>query len=51
MGKEAIKAVSEILSNKKKFSRALMVIGLICLTIIIIAGIAFYTGAITYHGN
>jgi hypothetical protein len=55
MGKEEIKAVSEILSNTTKFRRSLFiilfVIGIICLTIIIIAGIAFYTGAVTYHGK
>lgn len=51
MGKEEIKAVGEILSSKAKFKRASIIIGMVCLTIIIIAGIAFYTGAVTYHGK
>lgn len=46
-----IKAAGEILANKTKFRRSAFIIGMICLTIIIIAGIAFYTGAVTYHGK
>lgn len=51
MGKDEVKAVQEILSNKKKFRRVLLVVGLVCLTIIVIAGIGFYTGAISWHGG
>ena len=51
MGKEEIKAVGEILSSKAKFKRAAFIVGMICITIIIIAGIAFYTGAISWHGG
>ena len=51
MGKEEIKAVSEVLGNKKKFSRVMLVVIALCVTIVIIAGIGFYTGAITWHGG
>lgn len=51
MGKEEIKAVQEVLSNKKKFMRALIIIVIICLTLIAIAGVAFYTKSITWHGG
>ena len=49
MGKEEIKAVQDILSSKKKFKRAVIVILIVCATLTAIAGIGFYTGAITYH--
>lgn len=49
MGKEEIKAVQDILSSKKKFKRAVIVMLIICATLTAIAGIGFYTGAITYH--
>jgi flagellar basal body-associated protein FliL len=49
MGNAEIKAVHEILSNKKKFRRTIIIILIICATLISIAGIGFYTGAITYH--
>ncbi len=51
MGKEEVKAVGEILGNKTKFRRSMYIILAICLTIIIVAGIGFYTGAITWHGK
>lgn len=51
MGKDEVKAVQEILSNKKKFNRALIITGIVCLTLIAIACFGFYTGAITWHGG
>lgn len=51
MGTKEIKAVQDILSNKNKFRRAIAIIIIFCLTLILIAGIGFYTGAITWHGG
>ena len=51
MGKDEIKAVQEVLSNKKKFRRVMIIVAVVCITIIAIAGIGFYTGAITWHGG
>ncbi len=49
MDKNEIKAVSEILGNKTKFKRIRNIVIIICITIIIIAGIGFYTGAINVN--
>ena len=49
--KDEIKVLNEVLANKRKFGRAMMVMALVCATLIAIAAIAFYTGAITYHGG
>lgn len=49
MSKEDIKAVGEILGNKTKFKRIRNIIIIICVTLIIIAGIGFYTGAINVN--
>lgn len=51
MGTKEIKAVQDVLSNKNKFRRALTIIIIFCLTIILIAGLGFYTGSITWHGG
>ena len=51
MSKEEIKAVQEVLKNKKQFKRAMIIIAVVCITLVIIAGIGFYTGAITWHGG
>ena len=49
MGKDEVKAVNEILGNKKKYTRAILVISLICITLMVIAYCAFSTGSITWH--
>lgn len=49
--KEIIKEADSILSNKKKFNRALVVVIVTCITLIAIAGIGFYTGALSYHAG
>ena len=51
MDKKEIKAVQDILSNKKKFRRVMILLVSICATIAIITGVGFYTGAISYHGG
>ncbi|MEN6566783.1 MAG: hypothetical protein ABFC57_10820 [Veillonellales bacterium] len=45
MGKDEVKAVTEILGNKTKFKRASMIIGMVLLALIVISAIACYTGA------
>jgi len=45
MGKDEMKAVQEILSSKAKFKRVLVILGIICFTLTVISGLAFYTGA------
>jgi len=49
--KKEIKAFQDILSNKKKFRRVMIILISILATVAIIAGIGFYTGAISYHGG
>ena len=51
MGKAEIGLVKDIVSNKNKFRRAMIIIITLCVTAIIITGTAFYTGAITWHGG
>jgi hypothetical protein len=47
--KEEIKVLNEVLADKRKYERARTIIIVICITLIIIFGLAFYTGAITWH--
>ena len=49
MDKGEIKAVGEILANKTKFKRIMYIIIALCLTVIAIAGIGFYFGAINVN--
>lgn len=51
MGKDEMKAAIAILSNKIRFKRAFLIIALVCFTLVAIAAIGFYTGAITWHGK
>jgi hypothetical protein len=46
MAEKEIKAVGEILGNKTKFKRVRNIILIICITLIIIASVGFFTGAI-----
>ena len=49
MAEKEIKAVGEILGNKTKFKRIMYIIIALCLTVVIIAGIGFYSGAINVN--
>lgn len=46
MAEKEIKAFGEIIANKTKFKRIMYIIIALCVTVIVIAGIGFYTGAI-----
>ena len=49
MAEKEIKAVGEILGNKAKFRRIMYIIIALCVTIIVVAGIGFYFGAINVN--
>jgi hypothetical protein len=51
LGKSEINAVGVILASKPKVRRLIIIVGMLCLTAIIIAVLGFYSGAITWHGK
>ena len=50
-GKQEINAVGAILASKPKTRRFIIIVAMICLTVITVAVIGFYSGAITWHGK
>ena len=50
MDKDELKAIQEVLSNKKKFKRVLVILGMVLFTVTVIAIAGFYLKAIVIGG-